>query len=214
MSRLTPVSMRRQRGFSLLELMVVLALIAILALMAAPSMADWMRNQHIRGTAETLQTGIEKAREEAIRRNRPVSFWLVQPSATSDSVLDDTCTLSDTSGSWVVSVHDPATQCASEPSVTASPMLVAAHAAGARAAVQATRSDGTTPANVIRFNAFGRIANGSEAIANIDIKEPNDMASADDDVYRSLRLVIQGSGLIRLCDPALSVTGTDPRRCF
>ena len=196
---------RHARGLSLVELMVVLTLIAILGVLATPSMAEWMKNQRIRGTAETLLTGVQTARAEAIRRNRPTSFWLV-------SNLTDGCALSNTSGTWVVSVYSPAGACATTPSATAAPLLVSSHAAQGDQDVIAVDADGTA-ASEVRFDGYGRIL-GSTPIARIDVRDPADASKSTPGThsYRSLRLLIQGTGAIRLCDPRITTTG-DTRAC-
>src|SRR5580700_9727263 len=65
-----------QRGVTLIELAVVLAVVAILFATAAPSFAAWIHNVQIRTATESVQNGLQLARAEAIRRNRSVMFWL------------------------------------------------------------------------------------------------------------------------------------------
>lgn len=205
MPRRVMLQRRHARGFSLLELMVVLTLIAILGLLATPSMAEWMKNQRIRGTAEALLGGLQTARAEAIRRNRPASFWLV-------SNLAGDCALSNISGTWVVSLHSPANACANAPSATAAPLLVTSHAAQGSQDVIAVDAGGN-PANEVRFDGYGRILGGTP-IARIDVRDPTDASKStlETHTYRSLRLLIQGTGAIRLCDPRITTTG-DTRAC-
>ncbi|RMX03084.1 type II secretion system protein GspH [Corticibacter populi] len=206
----------RGAGFTLLELMVVLAIVGLLALAVAPDMRDWMRNQNIRNTAQSLQNGLQIARHEAMRRNQPVGFWLVAAGNT-QGAMDDDCQLSASSGSWVVSVSDPAGQCASEPSATEAPMVVDKEVAGAASVSVAAVNAGGSAASSLRFDGYGRIASSSvaSAIARIDIRDSSDASNSGDatDTFRRLRLLISGTGAIHLCDPALSSTGTDPRRC-
>ena len=203
-----PATMKHQRahGFSLLELMVVLSLIAILSVLAAPSMTDWMKNQRIRGTAEALLNGLQATREEAIRRNRPVSFWLV-------SNLSGSCALSNTSGNWVISINDPSTKCDSAPSATAAPLLVAFHVDQHGMDVEALDGAGSA-ASQVRFDGYGRILSGTTPITRINVRDPADASKddVDDHLYRSLRVVIQGSGALRLCDPRVTTNG-DTRKC-
>ncbi len=64
------------RGFTLIELMVVLTLVAILATMAAPSMREQLANFRVRSAADGLVNGLNVARAEAARRNSPAAFTL------------------------------------------------------------------------------------------------------------------------------------------
>jgi len=66
----------KESGFSLVEVMVVMALIAVLATLAAPSYRVWIQNTRIRTTAESIQNGLQKAKTEALRNNARVSFTL------------------------------------------------------------------------------------------------------------------------------------------
>lgn len=62
----------RTRGFSLIELMVVLAIAAILSAMAAPSFRGLIANTRIQSVASDLQAGLLLARSEAVKRNATV----------------------------------------------------------------------------------------------------------------------------------------------
>jgi type IV fimbrial biogenesis protein FimT len=61
-------------GFSLLELMVGIAILAVLAGLAAPSFKALIINAQIRTAAQALHDGLKTARVEAIRRNERVTF--------------------------------------------------------------------------------------------------------------------------------------------
>lgn len=63
-------------GFTLVELVVTMALVAILLFLAAPSFTAWVRNTEMRSVAEALQNGIRKAQSEAVTRNRQMVFSL------------------------------------------------------------------------------------------------------------------------------------------
>jgi type IV fimbrial biogenesis protein FimT len=56
--------------------MITIAVLAILMTLALPGMGKWMRNGQIRTAAESLQNGLQQARNEAARRNVAVEFVL------------------------------------------------------------------------------------------------------------------------------------------
>ena len=88
--------LKKQIGFSLVEVMVVVAIIGITASIAMPSYSAWISNTKVRTATESILNGIQKARSEALLRNTAVSFtlganssWTVQcVTATTCGVLD------------------------------------------------------------------------------------------------------------------------------
>lgn len=65
---------RRLRGFSLIELMVTIAVLAVLLALAAPSFAALVRQWRLTSAAETLAGDLRLARSTAIRTSRPVAL--------------------------------------------------------------------------------------------------------------------------------------------
>lgn len=58
----------RANGFSLIELMVVVAMVAILAGLAAPSFTEMLRNNRLAAASSALQVSLSLARSEAVKR--------------------------------------------------------------------------------------------------------------------------------------------------
>jgi len=73
--------MQRGSGFTLLELMVVMAIVAVLATLGAPNFRDLLLNQRLVAAAQAFNAALSLARTEAIRRSASVS---VVPSAASN----------------------------------------------------------------------------------------------------------------------------------
>ena len=63
-------------GFSLVELMVGIAILAVLLGVALPSFKTMLLNSEIRNAAESIANGMQKARAEAVARNTNVNFVL------------------------------------------------------------------------------------------------------------------------------------------
>ena len=63
-------------GFSLVELMVTVAIVAVGLAVAAPSFSQIVSNYRLKSAAESVLNGLNLARAEAVRRNAQVSFAL------------------------------------------------------------------------------------------------------------------------------------------
>lgn len=62
----------RQKGFTLIELMVTIAIMAIMAAIAIPNFAEWVAKRRVASVAEKVASQIRFARAEAARLNKPV----------------------------------------------------------------------------------------------------------------------------------------------
>jgi type II secretion system protein H len=66
----------RERGFTMTELLIVLAVVAILSAVAAPSFRNVIRDMSVRSAADELVAGLQFARSEAVRINQTTRFTL------------------------------------------------------------------------------------------------------------------------------------------
>lgn len=89
--------MQQIRGFTLIELMIAIALLGIIAALAAPSMANFVIRQRVSSQANELMLSLAFARSEAIKRNVPIRLlprtnsaegwqegWCIGPTSMAD----------------------------------------------------------------------------------------------------------------------------------
>lgn len=69
-----PHNASRTAGFTLLELMVSLVMLAILAMVAAPSFTDTMKRNRVESTIREVSGALNQARTAAASRGLPVIF--------------------------------------------------------------------------------------------------------------------------------------------
>jgi len=206
-----------QLGLNLVEVMISLAVLAILIGLGAPGFVEWLQNQQIRAAAEATLNGVQVARGEAVRRNTPVRFALVSDLSSSCVLSADSLT-APVSVSWVVSLADPTGVCDAAPGVA--PAQIVQKRSSAEGSPNAVATSVFVPsppaapapqaASTVTFAALGNVianADGTPSINKIDLTN-NKLGPS---VTRPLRLVINAGGSIRMCDPSLAVS--DTRAC-
>lgn len=62
------------QGFTLVELMIAIAIVGLLAVLAAPSFTEFTASQRVKASASSLFVSMLRARSEAIKSNASVSM--------------------------------------------------------------------------------------------------------------------------------------------
>jgi type IV fimbrial biogenesis protein FimT len=161
-----------KRGFSLIELMIGVAILAILLSAVIPSFKVWIQNAKIRTAAESLKNGLQLARLEAIRRNERVFFSLVG--------TDSTWSVQTVAASGVPIQSRSSAEGSSNVTLTITPL-------------------NSTSAT---FNGLGQLTanpDGSSAITSMVVGLPTAILSTSE--MRTLNIYIGTGGQIRSCDP-------------
>lgn len=196
------------RGFSLIELVVVIAILGILLSLAIPSFNAWIINTRVRTMAESIQNGMQFARAEAVRRNTTVYFEFV-------SSFDNLCTLVPTgaasSGLWMVSLQVPNSNCGSAISDTVAPMVVQRRFAENATNITVTASiPATTAVTSLAFNSLGRLtlnsaaSLGTPAKYTVAVQSSGSTCADAGGTVRCLNVTVTAGGSVRMCDPALN----------
>jgi len=89
----TTAKMAAAPGFTLVELMISLAVLGVLAALGAPSFFEWLQSSQTRAAAEAVLNGIQVARAEAIQRNANVRVVFAPPSTGWTVAVDSTGTV-------------------------------------------------------------------------------------------------------------------------
>jgi len=185
---LTGTRRLRNTGFTVIELLVVVAVVGLLAAVAGPGMAAWVRDSRLTAASESLTNGLRMAREEAIRRSHGVVFTTTDdsPGLTSAAVAGGR--------NWAVHQVPRATETLDY----------------LRGGFLLEGGGGTTvtgPAAVC-FNSLGRrVANAATGVSGATCEIGADPMFATFTLTqagssRSVRITISLNGQVRSCDPA------------
>ena len=79
----------RQAGFTMLELMIAIGIIAILSAIAVPNIISWLPNYRLKAAARDVISNFQKAKMEAVKRNVTVVLDFVPASNMYEMFVDD-----------------------------------------------------------------------------------------------------------------------------
>lgn len=196
---------RTSSGMTLVELMIGLAILALLLGLGVPSFSAFLANSKVRNAAEALQNGLAIARSEALRRNQNVEFVLTNDTVDLGTVA--TATPATNGIHWLVRAQDPVTGFW-ELVQTKSGYEGSGQIEGSAAAVQVAASNAA-----IVFRGLGG-TQGMAGTATFDFSNPQAGAchtTSTPGPIRCLRVQVSIAGQVRVCDPSTAVP--DTRAC-
>jgi type IV fimbrial biogenesis protein FimT len=189
-------------GFTLVELLVGMTLVAVLIALGAPSMSNYLQNSKIANATSTYYSAIQMARTEAIRRNVLTQFVLT------DAPFGSMAPASSARG-WAVR--------ASGASFTRIDAKSDVEGEGSKTSQTLTVIGTATPSafdGTISFNGLGATTQPDGASYTLDIKNPAaGDCKLDGGTIRCRRIVVSPGGQIAACDPALAASSGDSRVC-
>jgi len=205
--------MLKQRGFTIVEALVVLTIFGTILAWGVPAFAIWLENTRVRGTAESILSGLQYSRGEATSRNAQVRFQLM-------SDLSSSCTRTATSATWVVDLVDPTddsveSKCHLTPSdVNPVPPSILQKKA-ARDGAGTTRVESVNGVSEVVFNGLGRVTPVPaediefEVTGNVPFRCRVAGSAGGDLTCYSIQ--VSAAGRIRMCSN--SYPSGDPQRC-
>lgn len=132
-------SASKASGFTLIELMVTISVLAVITAWGLPSFLQMLRNYQIRVAAESVANGLQRARAEAVSRNASMQFVL------------------STNTSWTVDY-------VSKPVVTDPPIDSRSNQEGSQ---NASVTFTPTTASIVTFNNLGQVIANADTSATL-----------------------------------------------
>jgi type IV fimbrial biogenesis protein FimT len=179
MLAVTGPAMSRSRGFSLLELLTVLAVAVIVLAVGAPNLAGLARAQQMRTATGDLFDAITLTRAQALARSERVEIVPNGPGAT------------DWAKGWTVFVDRDGNRVPGAPDE-----IIAVHGPLAKGVVTAFAFTSNAPPYYIAYNGAGRSCSDTNSAA----ARMGTVSLFDGQLVR--RIKINMLGRARTCDPA------------
>ena len=227
---------RHRQGFTLIELVITIAIAGILMMMALPVFHRYVENVRVRTAAESFLAGVQTARAEAIRLNSHVEFMLTNSAPVPDDGSDtnyplfedaiqpgryaaNKITSNDNGYNWLVRSVPATLSCVDN---AASDQLKAcwflagktgAEGGGRNDAGSSTRVelDSSAATSIIRFTPFGGTNLAAAAVYKFNNPSAGTCVESGGTV-RCLNVFVTPGGRARLCDPSVT-EASDTRKC-
>jgi type IV fimbrial biogenesis protein FimT len=194
---------RAGRGFSLIELMVTVSLIAILLVMTIPAYGTWTADAHVRAAAESLTNAIRQAQSTAVAKGRTSLFALTADAHPGVGSLPGAST-----PNWFATLN----VLSGSDETRSSLGLILKSTEGTQHQVTISGPAMTC------FNALGRqtsLASSANSLATACTAADPAVyqVSRDSGASRYFKVLVYAGGRVRMCDAAKSLSSTNPDGC-
>jgi type IV fimbrial biogenesis protein FimT len=206
----------RSGGFTLIELMVTVAIFGVFFAFALPGMRTWAANRQVSLLAETIASGLREAQIGAISRPATVQAVMTTSAVAPPPANPSTVTLS----AGGLAKTDPAINLMVrvQGATTAAGVLMSQGAAQGWTNARVTGLAGATNVAGVTFSALGRVTNTVDAAGVATPLTGNGVivfqvlnADLPSSATRRRCVVLSAGGAARVCDP--TITTGDSRSC-
>jgi len=199
---------RPARGFSLIELIVVIALAGVLLSLGIPAITSWTGDARLHSVAESFTNGLRLAQATAVTRSHVTAFAVTSATPAYDAVP------AANGSNWMVLV-DPL----SSSETMDSNWLIQSSTEARQYGVSVNSNNQT----VVCFNSFGQqtanltttqtsLPANSCATPGVDTS-PTYFELSRSGSSRKYRVLVYAGGRVRMCDAAKTLSTTNPDGC-
>lgn len=179
-----------ETGFTLVELMIVVAIAAILLGVGVPSLKDWTSESKMRNRAESIQQGLSLAKSQAMARN-----WFASFTVTPD-------------GGWTVACAPAKDDNANGVEDSGDCIFTRTVRGGDISQSAYTQAVAPLSATTVTFGPMGTVVANRDAGPSASLQRVDFTPSSGP---RSVRVQVNAGGQVKLCEP--SAAAASPKAC-
>lgn len=184
-----------RRGFTLVELMVTVAVVAILAAVAVPGMQTFLAKSGMNAVKDDFAIALQRARLDAINRNTCVS--ICQLAAAGGNTCASGTELGKWHQGWITYTNASCSGTAAT-ALTSTDVISVRQPSNARYTLV---NDGASPPSVLTFDARGTLVAG---LATYQVRDAKDGNSP---YKRDITVSMQGRVQVAAVKPTTTTTG-------